>query len=293
MTNPILTLQKVVLEENESFKFLEGSFSIPWHYHPQVEITLIEYGEGVRYIGDNIKPFVAPDLVLIGSQLPHVWKIDPQFRQQNSQKPKSKVILFDAEFWGEKMLLLPEMKEIQFLLQQAERGIEFDKRTIIQLIPLFETIKNAINSERLILLLQILNIMAKSLKDKRLYSFLASKGYRNKSTQIETDKLSKTLDFIADNFHRTINLSDLAKNVHLSEGAFSRYFKQRTEKSPMNFINEFRIGHIKRNLIETTETIDKIYKNAGFKSQTNFNKQFLKIVGCSPTDFRKEHLKKS
>src|SRR6056297_3119451 len=49
------------------------SFDHPWHFHPEIELTLILESEGVRYVGDNTSNFCEGDLVLIGSNLPHIW----------------------------------------------------------------------------------------------------------------------------------------------------------------------------------------------------------------------------
>ena len=48
-----------------------------WHYHSQMELTLIVQGSGTHFIGDSITHFNAPDLVLIGPNLPHYWHIAP------------------------------------------------------------------------------------------------------------------------------------------------------------------------------------------------------------------------
>src|SRR4051812_34652964 len=47
-----------------------------WHLHGDLELTLITAGEGVLYVGDHIGRFAAPDCILLGERLPHVWKSD-------------------------------------------------------------------------------------------------------------------------------------------------------------------------------------------------------------------------
>ena len=55
--------------------FVKHIFDVRY-YHDELELNLILNGEGTRFIGNNIERFIGPDLVLIGSNLPHVWKND-------------------------------------------------------------------------------------------------------------------------------------------------------------------------------------------------------------------------
>jgi AraC-like DNA-binding protein len=85
-----------------------------------------------------------------------------------------------------------------------------------------------------------------------------------------------------------LRLSEAAQLVHLSEGAFSRFFKTHTGKTFPCFVNELRIGRACRLLTETDETITEIAYGCGFANLSNFNRQFLRLRGMSPRSFRQE-----
>src|SRR3954471_12747987 len=85
-----------VIERNEPY------FKSPFHYHPEIELVYIKESYGKRVIGDKIEPFFAGDLVLVGSNLPHVWLSDESFQQGlESTGAKSLVVYFNKEIFGE------------------------------------------------------------------------------------------------------------------------------------------------------------------------------------------------
>ena len=47
-----------------------------WHYHPEYELLYISKSTGIRFVGDSVSHFSPGDLVLVGSNLPHLWRND-------------------------------------------------------------------------------------------------------------------------------------------------------------------------------------------------------------------------
>src|SRR3954454_18979651 len=78
-------------------RFGEECFSAPYHFHPEYELTFILGGSGKRYIGANMSEFYPGDFVLLGSNLPHCWKMEQAAEQE---KPGSVVVQFQKEFLG-------------------------------------------------------------------------------------------------------------------------------------------------------------------------------------------------
>jgi transcriptional regulator GlxA family with amidase domain len=91
------------------------------------------------------------------------------------------------------------------------------------------------------------------------------------------------------NFRNEIKLEQVASIANMSPTSFCRYFKSRTNKTVIQFLNEIRIGHAHKMLIETQYNMDQISSESGYKNVSNFYEQFQKITGKSPFKFRKEH----
>ena len=84
-----------------------------------------------------------------------------------------------------------------------------------------------------------------------------------------------------------MNISSISDAIGLSPKYLSRLFKDATSEGLLAYINLVRITHAKKLLHETNDTIDEIAEKTGFTNARSFRRNFLKIVGMNPTDFRK------
>jgi transcriptional regulator GlxA family with amidase domain len=105
--------------------------------------------------------------------------------------------------------------------------------------------------------------------------------------QRETTRMNKIIDFVIKNFNREIALSEAADIANMAENSFSRYFSQRTRKSFTSFVNEVRLNHASKLLIETDKSVTEIGMDCGFSNLSNFNRQFRKQYNNNPLSFKK------
>ena len=86
-----------VTHPNQSFRLIElelAAFRGERHRHRQLELTWIEQGAGLRFVGDSVQPFESGDLVLLGPQLPHAWV---SAAEQTGQRHAATVLQFGPE----------------------------------------------------------------------------------------------------------------------------------------------------------------------------------------------------
>jgi hypothetical protein len=102
----------------------EGNFGAFWHYHPEYQLTLVLRGRGTRFVGDDVSPFKAGDLVLTGPNLPHMW-CSPRPRVRGGRSQEAVLIQFPEAIFGEAFLRLPEMAPVRRLLERSALGIRF------------------------------------------------------------------------------------------------------------------------------------------------------------------------
>ena len=89
-----------------------------------------------------------------------------------------------------------------------------------------------------------------------------------------------------DNFKEPITLETVAGLAALSIPAFCMYFKKRTKKTYIDFLNELRISHACKQLTDTNAGIEEICYECGFNTLTHFHRQFRKLKGRTPLQYR-------
>ena len=102
------------------------------------------------------------------------------------------------------------------------------------------------------------------------------------------ESIKKVLTYIGDNYQNEIYISDLAKQVNLNDQYFCRLFKKAIGRSPMAYINEYRIKRARRMLEETNLAVTEVCLECGFNNLGNFLKEFRKHTQTTPLQYRKK-----
>ena len=280
------TLEHLLLPQNSSSIFLksQGPENAPLHYHRNYEMNFVIKGNGTRYVGNNIGDFEEGDLILLAPSIPHRW----QNTGRKSYNYSSLVIQWGEDFLGKEWLLTPEFKDIRRLLELSAKGIKFDKY-------IGKEIKNKQSSllilppfEKLVLLLQLLNDLAKSNE----FKILCDQEF-SLNNDIPNSRIDIVCQFIKEKYSEKITLADAAALVNMSEGAFSKFFSQTTKKPFFSFLNEYRTRMARKLLSETDMRANEIGYACGYESIQFFYRQFLKYIECTPQAYRKNAIIKS
>ncbi len=99
-----------------------------------------------------------------------------------------------------------------------------------------------------------------------------------------------SLDYMTENLHRDIRLSEIAKTVGLSQFHFARVFRKTTGQTPWQYVLDQRIVRAKHLLRTTTLSIEDIGVAVGFERVTAFSRSFASREKLSARSWRKEAL---
>jgi len=260
-----------------------------WHYHTEVELIHFKKGDGTQFIGDNIKRFKSGDVVIIGSNLPHYWRFDDVYFDENTKTiADARVAHFTENFWGEPFLSLPENSNLKMILEKAKRGLQINGKARLMVADLLEELITSTGSQRIILLMEALSSIASC----KQVSALSSMGFKPEFGDAESERINAIYEYSLKKFKSKIHLEEIAEVANISPNSFCRYFKSRTRKTYSQFLIELRVGHACKLLIENNQSIKRLCYESGFNNFTSFHKYFKLITGKSPLSYQKEFIEK-
>ncbi|WP_299556817.1 helix-turn-helix transcriptional regulator [Seonamhaeicola sp.] len=250
------------------------------HQHEEIQISYIVEGEGTLIVGDSVNYYSKGTVVIIGSNIPHVFKSDI-----SAGKVSHMLTLFFTETaFGDRFFELEELKELALFFKRARHGFKVTSETKL-IEDLFFQLENASKLDRFIILLQVLKITSKA-----NYESLSSFVYDKKYTVNEGTRMRNVFEFTMNNYQQTISLEAIADVANMTKNAFCKYFKKRTNKTYVHFLNELRIEHACKKLISERDlSVIEIAEQVGFNNMSNFNRQFKAIKTMNPSEFRKRN----
>jgi AraC-like DNA-binding protein len=257
-------------------EFRPSAFRHALHQHPEIELTWILRGSGLRYVGDSVEPFHAGDFCLLGGNLPHAW-LSPT---EEKGPVRSLVVQFDTARWGSALLDLPELTKIADLFERASRGLSFGPELASRLHS--RMIRPASALSQFTALLEILEILADQTEARPLaFAPWARNRRMNSDPRVRT-----ILSHLSQNASERISQKSAADMVRLSPAAFSRFFRRAVGKTFSSYLTDLRLSDVSRRLLETDDSISRIAYDAGFDNLSTFNRSFRQARGVSPREFR-------
>jgi AraC-like DNA-binding protein len=280
-----MKIQKEVIEfeKGKSFKLFSPSLKncFFWHHHPEIELVYVEAVNGIRHVGRDISGFTESDLLLIGSNVPHLnfdYGIQTECRQL--------VLQMRENFLQDIIFPVPEFENIQKLLEKSYLGLSFSGETKKKVVEKLLEIKDKNTFDSLMGLIEILQTLAVSDEVK----VLNKEDTRIKWFLNDKIRMGTIYNYIHENYDKKPNVNEIAKIVSLSTPAFCRYFKKQTNMTFTDFVNNYRINLAKIFLLKDYSVTEVCFQ-VGFESLSYFNKLFKQHTGETPTEFRKKHLK--
>jgi len=289
MAKPLIPLQNALIEnlttaQTDGFSvrtFQDSCVHFHWHLHPEVELTYIREGQGILYAGGSVTPFAAGDLCLLGSGLAHAYGSDPRERLG----ARWSVMHFLPALWGDAFWGMSRNRAVHDLLNLSRRGLCFSGSAAERCSILLNSLEQEAGQRSgMSKWMEIMECLVES-RDMRII------GHEDFSevNSIEVDpRLRKTMRWIDENAGSdTITQAAAAGLVRMSASAFCRFFRQHTGKTFRDYVNEVRIARACSNLTNSDANISEIAFHTGFGNLSNFNRQFRRIIGRTPGEYRK------
>lgn len=274
--------------ENEK----DGLFA-KYHWHDELEIIYFQSGKFTLEVNMNKYTIDDECFCFINSEELHLIK--------GNYPCVESAIVFDLKMLSFNIFDLIECELINPLLTEKLKMPRFIYKKDAVFNSIYKEYEKVINiykenvfksiyencKENVILQIQIkmgiLNILA------ILYN---NNLFINECENINSYKIEyikKILLYIESNYKKKIFIKDLAKEINMNEQYFCRFFKNIIGKSPLQYINEYRIKKSEELLKETDMKIMDVCLESGFNNMGNFINTFKKQKGLTPIKYRKDN----
>jgi AraC-like DNA-binding protein len=251
-----------------------------WHFHPEIEIVYVEAEKGVRHIGDHISTYEKSDLALIGSYIPHL-----NFDYGVKTTVETVVVQLREDFFNNGLQTFPELGQVVELFERAKTGIAFQGKTKEIAGARLKKLSDLNKFEQFFELLSIFQLLANSKECIQLKARPISSSVLLK----QQERIHFIYQHVEENFSNKIDIHQISQKVNLSVPAFCRYFKQTTKLTYTDFVNQYRINHAKKLLLQGNNVTEACF-HTGFESLSYFNRAFKKQTGQTPSAFRKKEI---
>lgn len=260
-------------------------FNYPLHKHDAFELNFVEHCKGCRRIvGDSMEVLGEYDLALIGCNLEHVW----EQHEGKSELIHEITIQIPADFFPDSLKRRRVMQPIAEMLDSAQFGIAFGMKGIMTV---YERLITVTNSEANFRSTQLLLDILYDLAESEDYHRLSSSHYSHAEVPVTSRRIQKIKDYIDSHYSEEVRMESLSALIGMTPNALSRFFKQRTNRSISNYINEVRISQSTNLLVDSMLSIQEISFRCGFNTISNFNRKFKEIKGMTPKEFRENYKK--
>lgn len=251
------------------------------HQHPEIQITLICQSVGTLIAGDYVGRFQEGDVFVIGSNQPHVFRNDAVYLKKKKQA-ESVTVFFDENSLGGSFWQQEELISFLPFFKTSKTGYRINGALQTRTANLLIQLSEASGLGKLILFMELIELLSHPTN----LTPLSKTQTQGSIKDYDGSRLNRIIAHTFREYQREIALSEIADIAHMTITAFCKYFKRRTGKTYLNFLQEVRVSHACKQLLEKDSPITDISDASGFSNLSNFNRVFKRITGHTPREYR-------
>ena len=271
-------------------RFTTSHWPLEWHDHPELELTWIVRGSGLRYVADVVDEFTVGDLILLGPGVPHSWSSEPQ----PGQLCESLVAQFPPDAVGAGWREVSELRPLAVLYDRAAHGVQILGDSAIavrqELAALAKLPPGPLRIARLLLALAV--IAAAPAGDVRPVARLPGGRWSGsrKATTRTADPWAHLVRQLHEAADTPVAMAGLAARMGLSPPSFARAFRRRFGVTCTVYLTRIRLARVCRELLDPECSVATVAFTAGFGNLANFNRRFKAVYGITPSVWRRRQL---
>lgn len=253
---------------------------LKYHWHNELEIIILKKGRAIFQLNSSQYILKPDQAIIINSGAIH------NGYSINQNHCQFYAIVFDLKLLKSSFEDICQLKYIDPIIKKENKFYEYlsNEDSWSQII--IEIIKEII--------ITFFNqnygyeLKLKSLLYELIYSFLSNNKIINvkNTNNYKKERLKTVLSYIHDNYNQKLYLKDMARTINLSKYYFCKFFKEEIGKTPIEYLNNYRILEASKLIQEKDEQIMDISLSVGFDNISYFNRQFKKYHNCTPLEYR-------
>lgn len=250
------------------------------HFHNYLEIGFCYEGRGTMTLGDQDVRFHGRQFTVIPKNYPHTTLSDV------GDLSKWEYLYVDVEEILSYMQGNPVRME-RMLQRINSRALFFDEKQQPEMAAKILSVMNIMRRSEEFYVEEARGILAALLAQIARINCAEGEAREDENTQRMTNVVTEALNYISIHYMEQIKVEDLAKTCHISETHFRRMFSASMKISPLDYINLVRVQAACQNLRKSDAPIADIAHKCGFSTNSTFNRNFRRIMGVTPMEWRK------
>ena len=242
-----------------SYEKLSGykSGSFLWHWHPEIEITLVLDGQILYKVNQCTYHMKAGDILLGNANVLHAG-----FMEDMKDGKYVSITFLPKIIYGSYGSILRRKYVEPFLHNFSLPAVELDITGTLQ---------------------KLWRCMLQNLPENLPYT---------EHSKLERNRMREIMDYLEHNYMNKIQMKDIAEEIHLCESECSRLFKRYMNVSLFTFLQEYRVERSLEFLLSSDDSIMEVAQKSGFTDSNYYAKVFSRVKGCSPQKYRKQNIRK-
>lgn len=269
--------QKNLLRTDSPFNiFLTDIAEFPPHWHEEFEIVYVLDEKLDIGLNNEVYTLEPRDMLLIGIGDVHYFLT----RQVRSQRV---ILQFKLSLFESSVAAIRDKKFISPLIKPNERP-EIHRQLETSLLAISQEYQEKNPGYTLAIKARMYDFLVTLIRYVPMDTYCQLERARHLN---RLERLEQVFKYVDQNHMRQITLSDAAEAANFSIYHFTRFFKEATGMTFINYLNNYRISKAIQHLQDSNDPITEIAFQSGFESIKTFNRVFKQLKGCSPTQYRK------
>ncbi|MBR5509332.1 MAG: helix-turn-helix transcriptional regulator [Lachnospiraceae bacterium] len=264
------------------------TWEFPWHWHPEIELTLVMEGDISYQVNDSVYYLKAGEGLFCNTNVLCCGK-----RYQSEDCRYLSITFHPRLLYGYSSSVMQNKYMKHILKSPALASLHFVPEVEWQqeILVLMEKIRR-LDAEKPVSMEMQIHIALMQIW-LRIYEHVEQEEAERTENGRDTERIRQIMEYIQEHYAEKITLEELSDQVHLCKSESCRLFKRYMNESMFDYLLGYRIDRSLELLRQTGMDVTQIAGQVGFANPGYFSRIFKRKMGCTPLEYRKRAKKRT